>query len=305
MLWTSACGVQGAAEGEPGRGKPADGALFDHPGDVLGVALLQQHPRYGSGDPEAEVDDGVDLDLGRGPASDHLLQTELDRFDVVEIAMLLTGERRVVERLGGLHLVRGDHDRVDQDTGNVDGLGGQLGLRQPFHLSDDDAAVVVRGVRLIQGAEGAALLLVRQVAVRIGGGGPDDRDVDLDRRIEQVVGAADLHQLDEVVGDGVHLRAGDPRVGVRAQADLGQHPRLSGRGRAVHLEQHPGWDVERLDLVAVDQLADQRRVELRAAGGVGARQHPAQLTRPAQVVDPFDSVHVAGRDRVQRGQLRR
>ena len=55
------------------------------------MALLEQHPRHRGGDPEAEIDDGVDLQLGRGPAGDHLLQAELDRFDVVEVAMHLAG----------------------------------------------------------------------------------------------------------------------------------------------------------------------------------------------------------------------
>src|SRR4249920_20000 len=78
--------VQRAAEGEAGRREPADRALLDHPGDVLGMALLQEHARDGRGDSEAQVDNGVDLQFGRGPAGDHLLQAELDRFDVVEVA---------------------------------------------------------------------------------------------------------------------------------------------------------------------------------------------------------------------------
>ena len=42
----------------------------------------------------------------------------------------------------------------------MDGLGGQLGVGQPLDLGDDDAAVVVGGVGLVEGAERAALLLV-------------------------------------------------------------------------------------------------------------------------------------------------
>ena len=185
----------------------------------------------------------------------------------------------------------------------MDVLGRQLGLGQSLDLGDDDAAVVVGGVGLIERAESAALLFVGEVAVRVGGRGADDRDVDVDRRVEQVVVAVDLHQLDEVVGDGVHLGAFQPRVGVRAQPDLGQHARLPGGGGPVHLEQHSGGDVERLNLIIVDQLPDQRRVQLRAAGRVGAGQHPAQLPRAAQVVDALDAVHVAGGNRVQGGQV--
>jgi hypothetical protein len=131
-----------------------------------------------------------------------------------------------------------------------------LALGQSLHLGDDDSAVVVGGVGLIERTQGAAFLLVGQVAVRICGGGPDDRHVDLDRGIEQVVIAGDLHRLDEVLGDAVHLGALEPGIGVGSQADFGQYPWLPGRGRPVHLKQHAGRDVEGLDLVGVDQLAN-------------------------------------------------
>jgi len=121
--------------------------------------------------------------------------------------------------------------------------------------------------------------------------------------VKQVVVAVDLHQLDEVVGDRVHLGAFQTWVGVRAQPHLGQHPRLSGGGGPVHLEQDAGGNVERLDLIIVDQLPNEWRIQLRAAGGVGAGQHPAQLAGSAQVVDAFDAVHVTGGDRVQRGRF--
>ena len=161
----------------------------------------------------------------------------------------------------------------------------------------------MRGVGLVECPKGAALLLIREVSVGVGCCGSNDRHVDVDRRVEQVVAAVDLHQLDEVVGDGVHFGAFVPRVGVCAQPDLRQHARLPGGGGPVHLEQHPGWNVEGLDLIVVDQLADQRRVELGAAGGVGAGEHSAQLPGSAQVVDPLDAVHVAGGDRMHGRQV--
>jgi hypothetical protein len=110
----------------------------------------------------------------------------------------------------------------------MDVLSGHLSIRQPLDLSDHDAALIVRGVGLVQRPEGAALLLVGEVSVGVGCRSSDDRDVDVDRRVEQVVVAIDLHQLHEVVSDGVHFGAFVPRVGVRPQADLGQHPRLPG-----------------------------------------------------------------------------
>jgi hypothetical protein len=53
----------------------------------------------------------------------------------------------------------------------------------------------------------------------------------------------------------------------------------------VHLEQHPGRDVVRLDLIAVDELADERRIQLRPSGRVRTGKNPAQLAGSAQVVD--------------------
>src|SRR5215218_5793473 len=196
-----------------------------------------------------------------------------------------------------------DHDGVDENSGDVDGLSGQLGVGQSFDLGDHNAAFVVSGVRLVECPEGAALLLVGEVAVGVGCSGSDDRNVYVHRRVEQVVIAVDLHQLHEVVGGGVHFGAFMPRVGVGAQPDFGQHTRLPGGGGSVHLEQHSGWDVEGLDLIIVDQLADQRRVEFGAARGVGAGEHAAQLPGPTQVVNPLDAVHVTGSYRMQGRQV--
>ena len=304
-LCTRACGIQRAAERETGEREPADRTLLDHPGDVLGMTLLEQDPWHRGRDAEPEIDGGVDLQLGGGAPGDDLLQTELHRLDVLVAAVHLTGQRRIVEGLGGLHLVRRDDDRVDQYAGHVDVLGPQLIVGQPLDLGDHDAAVVVGGVGLVEGAQSATLLLVGQIPVRVRGGGADDGDVHLHRGIEEVLAAADRHQLDEVSGDVVHLRALDPRVGVGAEADLGEHAGLAGRCGPVHLEQHPGRDVVGLDLAAVDALPDQRRVQLRAARGVRAGEHAGELPRRAEVVDALDAVHVAGGDRMDGGQVRR
>src|SRR5215207_511510 len=220
--------VERAAEGEPRRREAADRALLDHPGDVLGVTLLQQHSWNGGRDSEAQVYRGIDLELGGSTPGDHLLQAELHWFDLVQVAMDLTRQGRVVGRLSRLHLIGGHHDRVDQDARNVHSLGGQLRVGQPLDLSDDDPVVVVGGVGLIQCAKSAALFLIGQVAVRVRGCGADDRDVDLDGGVEQVLLAGELHELDEVVGGGVHLRALPPRIGVSAEAHLRQHPGLTG-----------------------------------------------------------------------------
>src|SRR5215218_3217030 len=70
--------VQCGPKREPGRREAADRALLDDPRDVVGVAFLEQHPRDGGGDSKAEIDDGIDLQLGRGPTCYDLFEPELD-----------------------------------------------------------------------------------------------------------------------------------------------------------------------------------------------------------------------------------
>ena len=90
----------------------------------------------------------------------------------------LAGDRRIVERLRGLHLVGRDDDRVDEHAGHDDVAAAQRAdVGEPLDLGDDDAAVVAGGERLIERAEIAAFVLVREVAALVGGGGADDRDV--------------------------------------------------------------------------------------------------------------------------------
>ena len=179
-----------------------------------------------------------------GTPGDDLLQPELHRLDVVEVAVHLTRTAPGRRTVWVVCIWSGATTTASTRTpGTCTAWVGSWVVGQPLDLGDHDAAVVVRGVGLVEGAESAALLLVGQVAVRVGGGGADDRDVDLDRGIEEVLAAADLHQLHEVVGDGVHLRALEPRVGVGAEADLGEHAGLAGRRGPMHLEQHPGRDV--------------------------------------------------------------
>jgi hypothetical protein len=123
-------------------------------------------------------------------------------------------------------------------------------------------AAVVGGVRLVQCPKRAALLLVGKVSVGVGGGGSDDRHVDVDRREEEVFVAVDLHELDEVLGDGVHLGTLQPRVRVSAKPDFGHYARLPCGGGSMHLEQHAGRDVERLNLIIVNQFPNQRGIKL-------------------------------------------
>ena len=66
---------------------------------------------------------------------------------------------------------------IDQNPRDMHVMGLQgPGLGEALHLGDDDAAVVMGGQRLVEGAEIGALMLIGQIAALIGGGGADDGD---------------------------------------------------------------------------------------------------------------------------------
>ena len=110
---------------------------------------------------------------------------------------------------------------------------------------------------MVQCPERAALLLVGKVSVGVSGGGSDDCHVDVDRRVEEELAAVDLHELDEVRGNGVHLGTLQPRIRVSAKPDFGHYARLPSGSGSMHLEQHAGRDVKSLDLIIVNQFPNQ------------------------------------------------
>ena len=91
-------------------------------------------------------------------------------------------DRRVVQRLGRLHLVWHDDHVVDQHAGHAYRLQRQrAGGGQALHLGNDDAAIVMRGECLVIHAEVRTLVLHRDVAQRVGGGSADDGHIHRDR----------------------------------------------------------------------------------------------------------------------------
>ena len=209
------------------------------------------------------------------------------------------------DRLGGLELIGGDHDGVDHDARHADALRGQrAALREALDLGDHHAAVVVGRERLIQDAERCALVLARQVAELVGGGGPDDRDVDRDGPHVEPLAAVEIDDLDDVLGrPGVHPPAVPSRVHEGVLADLGEDTGLPDRRRAMQLEQDARRDVVGLDRAVLDERDDLRWGGRRRAARVGAGDDALDLSRAREVIDPVDAVHVAGRDGMEQRQV--
>ena len=185
----------------------------------------------------------------------------------------LAGERRAVglgERLPVI-LGTGDDDAVDQDARDLDLARVEAApLGDALDLDDDDAAGVVRGGGDGEHLQREGLLLHRDVAVGIGGRAADDPDIDRERLVEQVVGAADRHQLDDVLGGArVELAAAEARVDEGAQPDARELARLVRGDVAVELRDHALRQV-----VGLDQVGDGQPLQLRHQTPVTADDAP-------------------------------
>ncbi len=172
-------------------------------------------------------------------------------------------------RVLGLEVVLrlGDHEVVDEHARHLDQVRVQgAGLGDRLDLGDHDAAGVAGGLRDRQDLHLQALVLEREVAVLVRDGAADQRDVDREGRVEQPLLAAQLEQLDVVLGGpGRHPRALDPGVDERAQADLGDQAGPVRGDLAVELADHALRQVVRLALVLGDQVRQGGRRDRDAA----------------------------------------
>ena len=177
-------------------------------------------------------------------------------------------------------------------------------LRNPPHLSDDQAARIARGQGHLHGTQGGPLLLIGQVAIFVGGRGADDRHIGVQGGEVQPILARKVHPPDQRFGPGRSIHGATFLIGVDKglHPDLGQHAGPLGRPFAQHVEHDARGDVIGLDLLGQDQLPDQRRGRIGRPRGVGpaddARQHP----RLGDVIDALGAEHVPGSNRVDRGQ---
>ena len=134
-------------------------------------------------------------------------------------------------------------------------------LGDPLHLHDHQPAGVVHRGGDGQGLQKQRLALHGDVAVRVGGGAPKERDVEpLECLVEQVLLTVDRHQLDPVFGGAfVDLPAAVAGIDKRVEANPGQQPGLTRGGIAEQLRDHALRQVVGLDLVLHGHLAELTR----------------------------------------------
>ena len=153
-------------------------------------------------------------------------------------------------------------------------------LGEALHLHDDDAAGVARRRGDRQRLEHERLALHGDVAVGVGGGAAQDRHVDRQRAVEEVLLAAQRQRLDEVLGGaGVDLAAAVARIDEGVEADARDGARLAGGDVAEEVRDHPLRQVVRLDLVL-----EREALELRAKPPMPA-DHPPHQPFVAEVVE--------------------
>jgi hypothetical protein len=135
----------------------------------------------------------------------------------------------------------GYDDTVDEHAGYLYVLRLQRSpLGDPFHLDDDKSAAVVYRGGDGKGLEEQSLVLHADIAGRVGGGAAKERDIQpLECLVEQVLFAADCHQLYAVFGGlVVDLAAADAGVDEGTEANPSEQTRLAGRGVAEQLRDH-------------------------------------------------------------------
>jgi len=175
------------------------------------------------------------------------------------------------------------HHAVDEHAGDLHLLGFEhTRVGDPFDLDDDQAAGVVDRRGDGEGLEEQRLALHGDVAVRVGGRAAQECHIQpLERLVEEVLLAADGHQLDAVLGGlVVDLSAAVARVDERVQANPGEQARLTGSGVAEQLCDHTLRQVVGLDLVVDGHLAQLARHPPVPADG------PLQQALVAQAVEP-------------------
>jgi hypothetical protein len=116
----------------------------------------------------------------------------------------------------------GNDDAVDQDARNLDvSRVERTGGRDALDLRDDEPLAVLGSRRQRQIVEGQRLLFHRDVAVVVGRGAADDRDIDRKRLVEQPGLAIDFDQPHQLFGGaGVQLAAAIGRIDEGAEADF-------------------------------------------------------------------------------------
>ena len=127
-------GMMASALSAQPKAKPVTGTPPTGPCSIAQVTcavqlFLEEDARHQGRDAEAERRDVAGGQLHRRAPRDHLLDAERLGLQRAEIDPDLAGQRRIVGRLGRLHLVRIDHHDVDQGAGHMHLRGSAAGPR--------------------------------------------------------------------------------------------------------------------------------------------------------------------------------
>src|SRR5262245_24721045 len=174
------------------------------------------------------------------------------------------------------------HHAVDQDSGDSDLPRVQrTAVSDALHLGDHEPARVARRHGDREHFERECFPLHRDVAVGVGGGAADDADIDRERLVEEVLLAANLHELDEIFGRAlVELPAAEARVGESAES----HPtQMAGFARGDVTEEMRDHALRQV--VGLDLVADGEGLQLWHEPPMPA-DHPLDEPRLRKMVEP-------------------
>ncbi|OIQ71535.1 hypothetical protein GALL_468450 [mine drainage metagenome] len=252
-------GVDGRPKTQATGGNAANHTRLGGQGQQLKQLFFSGDGGHAFGHADAQVDHAVGPELQRSAPGDHLARVQWHSLHAVDRDADFTRISRVIGLQKGLHVVRrvaGDHHRIDQHTGYFDAARVQCAaLGQAFDLGNHDAAAVARGHGNGQGFQRQRFALHAQVAVRVGGGGADDADVDREGFVEQIVFAVDVHAAHQVLGGSrIDLAATVQRVDKGVQTHVGQGAGFAGGDVAKQMGDHPLGQVVGFNLVADGQL---------------------------------------------------
>ena len=234
-------------------------------------ALLGRDARDSLGHADAEIDDGVRLELERRASGDDLALGELHRFEPRCIGTRISPANAGLYGSTNVCMWYSGFSATTTQSTRMPGILTCRGLSVPrsamtLDLHDHDAAGVAHRHRDRERLERERLALHRHVAVRVGGRAADDADVDRKGPVEQVLLAVDFDQRHQILGRAlVDLAAAEARIDERAEADARELARLAGGDVAEQVRDHALRQVVGLDLVR-----DRERLQLRHESPVAA-----------------------------------
>ena len=264
-------GIDGGAKVETALRNPADDPGLGGQRHEVEQLLFGGNRGNAFGHADAEIDHAAHRQFQSAAPRNDLAVVQRHRHIAIGRRPQFTGERAVVAGGIGLDMVfrLGNDDAIDQYARNFDMPRiERTGGGDAFDLGDDEALAVLGGRCQCQVVEGQRLLFHRDVAVAVGGGAADDRDIDRKRLVEQPLLAVDLHQPHQLFGGAcIELAATIGRVDEGTETDLGKKPGLASRNLAKQMR----YASER-QIVGLDVVVDGHPGQLRHQAKVSADQ---------------------------------